>query len=370
MDLKYNNFQVQDTVSTNNQNIGKPQLRDDSELKIERNTIEIVSIREFTVDSARLVKPKKVRIITKTIPQIPKSDSIDHPTYNVVENNFFFPHEPSFFDDLHFNPYNPSIKNINNSVSNNISVKTLKKNEKQIAHTTKSDKDFISINKLNASKGFISTDWMLGIIIFSLILFSWLRVGYSRFFQAAIQASYNYFTARRINEEVNITRTRVFYFMNLLFYVTIAMFITQFLEFNHITIYKLKGILLFFTIFISIITLYTLKSIVFSVLDFVFLGKKSFSSYIFTVFLYNKMVGLILLPLISILPYVPDNITPWLFYAGTFVIIILYILRIFRGLQISFKNRLSIFYLILYLCALEILPNLILFKVILNYLQN
>ena len=81
------------------------------------------------------------------------------------------------------------------------------------------------------------------------------------------------------------------------------------------------------------------------------------------------MIGIVLLPIISILPYVPDSIAPWVFYAGFFVIILLYILRIFRGLQISFKNRLSIFYLILYLCALEIMPTLILFKVIVNYLQ-
>ena len=146
------------------------------------------------------------------------------------------------------------------------------------------------------------------------------------------------------------------------------MLVTQFLEYQNFNFYELHGFVLFILIFISILILYSAKYVLFYLLDFIFLGQKIFFSYIFTVFLYNKMTGIILLPIISLLPYTPNSITTWLFYSGAVIIIILYILRLFRGLQIAFKNRLSIFYLILYLCALEILPTLILFKVISSYL--
>jgi hypothetical protein len=230
------------------------------------------------------------------------------------------------------------------------------------------EQDFVTKSKLKTASGFLSTDWMLGIIFLSFIIFSWIRVGFSKYFQVAVQASYNFFTDKRITEEVNVTRNRVFHFMNFLFYINIALFVTQYLEYYHIAIFNLKGILLFITIFTSIIVIYSAKFILFLLLDFLFLGRESFIKYSFTIFLYNKMIGIALLPIIALLPYVPAAITPWLFYVGAFVIVLLYILRIFRGLQISFKNRLSIFYLILYLCALEILPILILFKVIYSYL--
>jgi hypothetical protein len=209
---------------------------------------------------------------------------------------------------------------------------------------------------------------MLGIIIFSLVLFGWLRVGYNRFFHAVVQASYNYFAARRMFEEANVTRSRVFYFMNLLFFVNISLFLAQYFEFHHISIFTLDGILLFLICMGAIMVLYSVKSFVLYTLDFLFLTRGGFSSYVFIVFLYNKMVGFALLPIVAVLPYVPLNVTPWLFLTGGTIVIVLYFFRVFKGMQLCFKNRLSIFYLFLYLCALEILPVLLLIKIVCFYL--
>ena len=365
MPLKEYIIQVQDTTTTNKVNINtfsNPQLN--SGISIERNTIEIVSLRTLTVDSARLIKPKKVRPIIKTIPLVPENDSIEHPIFNVLENNFLFPSDPTFFDQLNFIPFNPTLKE---QVGVSKGEKTLKEKNKKKEITTTVKKDFVIKTNQTNSTGFISTDWMLSVIIFSLILFSWIRVGYSRFYRNAIKASYNYFTARRILEEANVTRSRVFYFMNLLFFVNISLFLSQYFNYNHISFFNLNGILLFFSIFVIIILLYLAKSLFLYLLDFIFLTKGGFSSYVFTVFLYNKMIGFILLPIVSFLPFVPAHVTLWLFVAGALIIIILYVIRIFKGIQLCFKNRLSIFYMILYLCALEILPVMILFKIISSY---
>ena len=170
MEFQHNNLQVQDTTPTNQIKIDiTPKSGTNSELKIERNTIEISSVREFTVDSTRLKSKKTIRPIIKTVPQISENDTIEHPTYNVVDNNFLFPEDPSFFDNLYFTPYNPSQKTKIRSSSNKILPKKDKKTIKEIINT---DQDFIATSKFKTSTGFGSTDWMLGIIIFSLILFS------------------------------------------------------------------------------------------------------------------------------------------------------------------------------------------------------
>jgi len=363
MDLKQNNFQIQkDTIPTNQIGIDLIEEPAKTELNIQRNTIEIVKIRELTIDSTRLVKPKKKIIpIKKTIPQVLINDTIDIPTYSVANNSFILLKDESFFDNLHFTPYNPILKN---KEYNNNHIK----HKNTTVNTVIPKKELILHKKTNSPTNFISTDWMLFVILFSLILFSWLRVGFNKFFKTSIQASYNYFSARRMIEEVNMTRTRVYFFMDFLFYVNIALFISQYLSYHHIDVYNIQGILLFFLLFIAILVLYLLKSILFKFLGFIFLSQELFYAYNFTTFLYNKMIGIILLPIISILPYIPNYITPWLFYIGFFLIISLYILRIFRNLQISFINRLSIFYLILYLCTVEILPVLIMYKIIVSYI--
>jgi hypothetical protein len=367
MNLKQNNLQLQnDTVSVKDEiKIDLPKTVDTVGLHVKRNTIEIVEIREFTIDSSRLVKPKKTIPIKKTIPQVLVNDTIDIPVYNVVDNNFILPEGESFFDKLNFTPYNPASKLKIVSVDSSSVVKTKRKETitKEIIK-----EEFISYKNQRKAIGFVSTDWMLFVIIFSLIIFSWLRVGYNRFFRTSIQASYNYFSARRMIEEVNVARTRVYFFMDFLFYINMALFISQFLSYYHINIYNIHGILLFALLFVAILVLYFLKSILFRFFGFVLLSQNLFYAYNFTIFLYNRMIGIILLPIVAIVPYVSDSVAVWLFYIGFSSIIIIYILRIFRYLQISFRNRLSIFYLILYLCTVEILPMLVIYKIISLYI--
>ncbi|MBI9068076.1 MAG: DUF4271 domain-containing protein [Salinivirgaceae bacterium] len=353
-------YQVQDTIPQKG-----IQLNTDNGLSnrinIERKIIEIGDIRMVQVDSSRMNQPKKILPVIKTIPVVPKTDSIEHPEYCVFTNSFYFPEQESLFDGFGTNPMNPSLKlNFESGFSNH---KQTQANHGTTLEIAKVNKITITENT-RQSHGFKNTDWMLGIIIFLWIVFGWLRVGFGRFFQAAVAASYNYFAARRIQEESNVLRSRVFLFMNLLFFMTLSLFITQWFDFYNYSVLDINGALLFLIILGLLLAIYGLKGFFLAFLDFLFLAKGNFTSYNSTVFIYNKMVGFILLPIVSVIPYMPTDIAPWLFKGSFLMILILYFLRIFRGLQIGFKIRLSIFYLILYLCALEILPVLMLYKLI------
>ncbi len=359
---------IQDTipeVKTNLNVIQKSPLSTD--LNIERQNIKLGSIREIAIDSSRLQKAYVPRPIIKTIPFVPYNDSVEHPVFNVLNDNFILHDESSFYDHMNFTPVDPLLKF---QLTTHKAASSEKPGQEVNTGLTREilSQKLVTKDRYSNTVGFRSTDWMLGIIIFALVIFSWLRVGYGRYFQAAIQASYNFFTARRIFEESNVTRNRVFYFMNFLFFVNISLFIAQLLDYNHLSIFKLHGIMVFLLCFVLVIIIYSGKSVILHLLDFLFLTRNGFSSYVFTVFLYNKMIGFLLLPIIAVLPFVPKHITPYLFVAGIGIILLLYIIRVFKGLQLGIKNRLSIFYLILYLCALEILPVLLILKVIKPYI--
>jgi magnesium-transporting ATPase (P-type) len=89
-----------------------------------------------------------------------------------------------------------------------------------------------------------------------------------------------------------------------------------------------------------------------------------FNEYLVGIYQSYRLAGLLLL-IISVLiiytTFVPVKI---LFYSGFFLSAILYFIRIFRLFLIFINRHDSIFYLILYLCALEILPVVIIVKYI------
>jgi len=333
-------------------------------LSIERNSIELVDLRQIQVDSTR-IQPKKIIPVVKTIPYVPVSDSIAQPEFNVFTGYFDFPERQTLWDRFAFDPINPALAS---------EFQFMEFNKPTISDklvTTKqpvSSEQVIAIHAKTTVKSFENTDWMLGIIIFSLIVFAWIRFGFSRYVQNVIQASYNFFSARRIQEESNALRSRVFYFMNFLFFINISLFSAQYLEFKHISIFNQHGFVLFLLSFLVWLIIYGLKGFFLFTLDFLFLAKGKFMTYNSTVFIYNKLFGFFLLPVVAVLPYIPVYTVLWLFKITAIVFIFLYIFRIFRGLQIGIKNRLSIFYLILYLCALEILPMMLLYKAITLYI--
>ncbi len=58
-----------------------------------------------------------------------------------------------------------------------------------------------------------------------------------------------------------------------------------------------------------------------------------------------------------------------LIFSGVSLVIAVYLIRLFRVIIYVIKNVVLFFYLILYLCTLEILPLLVVIKVLLSLAQ-
>ena len=90
----------------------------------------------------------------------------------------------------------------------------------------------------------------------------------------------------------------------------------------------------------------------------------AFSDYLNNIYILYRVLGAALLPLVVAMSFLRNAPVDFLLKAGIVVIIIVFIVRILRLLNIFIENHVSIFYFILYLCALEILPGAILFKIV------
>jgi hypothetical protein len=188
---------------------------------------------------------------------------------------------------------------------------------------------------------------------------------YNRNYQNIIKSGINYQYAYKLVKVGNSVSYRVNTFLNFVFYMNFAMFIFLTIKLLGYDT-NLQEWKIYLLIFSLLLIIYTGKSFVFNILGFIFNSKQTVNEYITNISIYNKILGVFLFPIIIAIPYISLQFKLPLMYIGIITIGISLIFRFLRAFQIAFKIKLSIFYLILYLCALEILPILIIGKMINN----
>ena len=118
----------------------------------------------------------------------------------------------------------------------------------------------------------------------------------------------------------------------------------------------------------GILGVYLMRHIFILLIGKVFPFKKDSQLYGFTIQTFNIFVGIILIPFNLIIAFGPENSAVPLIYVGLVIIGILSLLRTFRGFLIaSTYIQSNLFHFLLYICTFEILPILLLIKIIGNF---
>ena len=114
--------------------------------------------------------------------------------------------------------------------------------------------------------------------------------------------------------------------------------------------------------------LYFGKFICLTIAGYVFNTIELVQTYIFVVFMINKVLGILFIPFIAILAFAKPALHPSAIWGAGFLMVLLILYRYLFSLT-SVRNKLHIssFHFFLYLCAFEIIPLLILYKLIVQY---
>lgn len=208
--------------------------------------------------------------------------------------------------------------------------------------------------------------WVAGILFLSFILFTWLYVSNRKKLNQIVKGFFIPRIANQLKRDEFSFSNRVAIFLWILFVLSLTLFFSELITFFHIPPPSLStafsyGIIAFFIIFI-----YLIKVIFIKVFGYIFQANKEASDYILMIYLYGNTLGLVLLPIVISIAFI-RQISPAVFIYGGICLIALFILvRIIRGVIIGYNStRFSLLYLFLYLCALEILPFVILAKLFL-----
>ena len=117
-------------------------------------------------------------------------------------------------------------------------------------------------------------------------------------------------------------------------------------------------------------SIYLVKYVVLKIMGWIFNASNATDTYTFVVFLVNKMIGIFLLPLIVVISFASQGFLSVLLVLSYLMIGAFFVYRFliaFRPIRNEIKvNR---FHFFLYLCAFEIAPLMLIYKVLLNFVE-
>lgn len=152
-------------------------------------------------------------------------------------------------------------------------------------------------------------------------------------------------------------------FYNLFFVLVFALFIYLLLRYFGLKIMVKNHTLDLKEILVLIVSIYGVKFIFYQFLGILFNKHKLVNLYLFHVALFNQISGIFLLPVLFVIYFGNAKIASFAMILAAIGLFIFILMRFIRGFQISgkvFSN--NKFHFILYLCAFEILPLILLSK--------
>jgi hypothetical protein len=206
--------------------------------------------------------------------------------------------------------------------------------------------------------------WVIGVVLFLVIFFSLVRYLFTAEWNNIIMAFYSNQILSRINKDDSLFNSWPFVFFYLLFGLIIGLYL--YLSGKHMQLsYSLSGFKLFLFLSALVIGLFTLKIIVLRILGFLFDANKLVREYVSVLYLSYFNAAILFLPVVIAFSLTSNRFAGIYSYIGIVLILGIFVFQFLRaGAKILTNYKFPKVYLIIYLCALEFCPLVILFKVL------
>jgi len=204
-------------------------------------------------------------------------------------------------------------------------------------------------------------DWSFFLIIIGWTIFASLRFGFSKYMVQVFQGIFNFSAATRLYRERGYNNNFGMFRLNLIFYLFLPFSIYLIARDNGVSLMGFSGIEFYLIVLVAVNAYFMVKILLYKILGSIFSQREPTGELIFNMMLYHNVLGLIMLPVATIHAMVPAFGVFSLFIVPG-LILVFYLMSVIRSIYFAIREGISIFYLILYLCALEILPILLVVK--------
>jgi hypothetical protein len=209
------------------------------------------------------------------------------------------------------------------------------------------------------------TDWLTIILFLAFVLLASVSAGFSKYISSLYQSLINYPTAFRMFREKNYSILHGAFRLEVLFYIIFSIFIFQIIVlassnnsmFNYLVLGKT---------FLAVVLYFLGKKLLYRVMGSIFIDAADTNEFLFNLDNFNRGAGIVLFPIVALIAYFPSESPMIAVFLGVFTTLVFYIILLKRGISILLKKQFPIFYLFLYLCTLEFLPLLLIYKIVVD----
>lgn len=206
-------------------------------------------------------------------------------------------------------------------------------------------------------------DWLTGLFIICLILISWIRYYNFRRIKQLFRAVSGRHHVNQLVRDGNLVEERITPGLAVIYLSSLAVIIYQlFLGYFSAWLNSPEPWLIFLIIIGSIGFMWFLKLMAIRLTGLIFRTKQDTAELILTNMIFNGATGIVIFPFV-VAGFYSGNLL--LIKVAGAILVMGMALRFFRSLMIGLSAQtFSVIYLFLYLCTLEILPLLILYRMV------
>jgi hypothetical protein len=207
-------------------------------------------------------------------------------------------------------------------------------------------------------------DWILAILLACFILIAWVRFFHNKRFQQVIRAPFSRRFINQLIRDGNLFREQITIALGIVYVLTFSLFLYASNELVfHFTFPGIGGLLLYLLIAAMTLGLLSAKVALVQLLGAIFKTRETTTNYLLNLFIFALLTGPVLLAALVFAVYLNSSAV---LFAAVALFIILMIFRFMRGFFIGMAlTKFSYLFLFVYLCSLEILPLLVLLKILL-----
>jgi hypothetical protein len=209
-------------------------------------------------------------------------------------------------------------------------------------------------------KGYEKTPWFIGVLLLVLILFSKIKLSFPKLTPTVFQSLIKTMEVSKLYKSRNARHKTCYFFMNSLSLLVSSIFVFELSVYYGFA--QESSFLHLIYIMCGVFSIALIKILLANIVGFIFRSSSEAAEYSFNLLLVWKSVGMMLIPLIIIIPFITYSSVYIFNIIGIGIVIMAYFLVIARALKILFTKHVSFLYLILYLCALEMVPLIAAYK--------
>jgi len=204
--------------------------------------------------------------------------------------------------------------------------------------------------------------WYFIYLVLLIGVFAGIRLYYGNILIQTVQASANFRVANRSFKDNSLLQNQIDRLLYLFYFLSMA-FLLFYLELKiDQAPYGLQGFFLYLFNLGLLMGVFLARLVLLNIAGFLFNRVNIMREYLYNIFIFNKLSGLLVLPLTFLLVYTRGILQGMFHIFIIFVLSAIVIMRLIRGVVFSYRKEVLFFYMFLYLCALEIAPLVLLYR--------